>query len=77
MHRSNEQVFKTHRGKKSVTTNTRKVYEWKSKKCALEEQIDGLKKQLLSLQKRNETLEYARRHCMQKIDELEEDVKNC
>ena len=66
---SNEQTFKTHTGKKSVTATQEKcknetitieeqdennvIDELKSKNCALEEQIDYLKNQLQSLQKRN------------------------
>ena len=51
------------------------IDESKSKNCALEEQIDDLKDQLQSLQKRNETLEYAKRHYKQRIDELEGERK--
>ena len=43
--------------------------------CALKEQIDYLKNQLQSLQKRNETLEYAKRNYKQKIEELERECK--
>ena len=66
---SNEQTFKTHTGKKSVTATQEKckngtitieeqdennvIDELKSKNCALEEQTDYLKNQLQSLQKRN------------------------
>ena len=66
---SNEQTFKTHTGKKSVTATQEKcknetitieeqdennvIDELKSKNCALEEQADYLKNQLQSLQKRN------------------------
>ena len=45
--------------------------ELKVKNCALEDQIDDLKNQLQSLQKRNETLEYVKRHYKQRVDELE------
>ena len=51
------------------------IDESKSKNCALEEQIDDLKDQLQSLQKRNETLEYAKRHYKQRIDKLEGERK--
>ena len=66
---SNEQTFKTHTGKKSVTATQEKcknetitieeqdennvIDELKSKNCALEEQTYYLKNQLQSLQKRN------------------------
>ena len=65
---SNEQTFKTHTGKKSVTATQEKcknetitieeqdennvIDELKSKNCALEEQTDYLKNQLQSLQKK-------------------------
>ena len=47
------------------------IDELKSKNCALEEQIDNLKNELQSLHKRNETLEYAKSHYKQRIDEFE------
>ena len=90
--RSNEQTFKTHTGKKSVTANTREkcknenitieeqdennfIDELKSKNCALDKQIDYLENQLQSLQKRNETLEYAKRNYKQRIEEPEGERK--
>lgn len=57
--------------KKQDQNNT--IDELKSKNQTLEKQIDDLKKQLQSLQKINETLEYTKRHSMQRINQLEED----
>ena len=51
------------------------IDESKSKNCALEEQVDDLKDHFQSLQKRNETLEYAKRHYKERIDELEGECK--
>ena len=51
------------------------IDELKSKNRVLEELVDDLKNQLLSLQKRNEVLEYAKRHYMQRTDEFEEERK--
>ena len=45
------------------------IDELNSKNCALKEQTDDLENQLQSLQKRYETLEYAKRHYKQRIDE--------
>ena len=47
----------------------------KSKNCALDKQIDYLENQLQSLQKRNETLEYAKRNYKQRIEEPEGERK--
>ena len=47
----------------------------KSKNCALDKQIDYLENQLQSLQKRNETLEYAKRNYKQRIEETEGERK--
>ena len=51
------------------------IDELKPKNCALEEQTDYLKNQLQSLQKRNETLEYAKRNYKQGIEELKGERK--
>ena len=52
------------------------IDKFKSKNCALEEQIDYLKNQLQSLPKRSETLEYEKRNDKQRIEELEGERKN-
>ena len=57
--------------KKQDQNNT--IDELKSKNQTLEKQKDDLKKQLQSLPKINETLEYTKRHSMQRINQLEED----
>ena len=49
--------------------------ESESKNWVLEEQINDLKDQLQSLQKRNATLEYAKRHYKQRTDEPEGERK--
>ena len=51
------------------------IDELKSKNCTLEKQIDYLKNQIQSLQKRNETLEYVKRNYKQRIDELDGERK--
>ena len=51
------------------------IDELKSKNCILEKQIDYLKNQIQSLQKRNETLEYVKRNYKQRIDELDGERK--
>lgn len=57
--------------KKQDQNNT--IDELKSNNQSLEKQIGDLKKQLQSLQKINETLEYTKRHSMQSFNQLEED----
>ena len=51
------------------------IDELKSKNCALDKQIDYLENQLQSLQKINETLEYAKRNYKQRIEESEGERK--
>ena len=51
------------------------IDELKSKNCALDKQTDYLENQLQSLQKINETLEYAKRNYKQRIQESEGERK--
>ena len=51
------------------------IDELKSKNCALDKQIDYLENQLQSLQKINETLEYAKRNYKERIKESEGERK--